>query len=159
MHDIEQAAGALFRAVGLDWVADDDPAPDAVLRSYIDGQRALVTEWDGTPVAYLVHSVVDDAWHVGQVSVHPDHGRRGLGRELMEQLAQRGRRQGAKALTLTTFRDVEWNAPYYARCGFEVMPEHEWGPELREIRRREGAAGLDREPRVCMRRTLQDTGR
>ena len=29
------------------------------------------------------------------------------------------RNSGIKALTLTTFRDVAWNAPFYARLGFE----------------------------------------
>jgi hypothetical protein len=30
---------------------------------------------------------------------------------------------GVQALTLTTFRDVDWNAPYYSRCGFRVLDQ------------------------------------
>ncbi|BFV60853.1 hypothetical protein KCMC57_up59570 [Kitasatospora sp. CMC57] len=48
------------------------------------------------------------------------------------------------ALTLTTFAEVPWNAPYYVRCGFEVIEGDEVGPGLRAIRAREAAHGLDR---------------
>ena len=58
------------------------------------------------------------------------------------------------ALTLTTFAEVPWNAPYYARCGFTVLDESAIGPDLRAVRAREADHGLDRWPRVCMRRTL-----
>ena len=61
------------------------------------------------------------------------------------------RRRGDHALTLTTFRDVEWNGPYYARLGFEPIPDEQLGPELRAIRDREQADGLDVLPRQAMR--------
>jgi hypothetical protein len=57
-------------------------------------------------------------------------------------------------LTLTTFADVPWNAPYYARLGFEITPPNKITPGLREIRQYEAAAGLDAWPRVVMSRTL-----
>jgi hypothetical protein len=45
------------------------------------------------------------------------------------------------ALTLTTFRDVPWNAPYYARLGFEVFAREHWGPAMRQRVAREAAGG------------------
>ena len=58
------------------------------------------------------------------------------------------------ALTLTTFRDVPWNAPYYARCGFHILDGDEITAGLETIRAREAARGLDRWPRVRMRRPV-----
>jgi hypothetical protein len=58
-------------------------------------------------------------------------------------------------MTLTTFADVPWNAPYYERCGFRVMAADEITPGLAAIRAAEAAAGLDRWPRVCMIRRLR----
>ena len=58
------------------------------------------------------------------------------------------------AVTLTTFRDVPWNAPYYERCGFRTLTEAELTPELAEVRARESEHGLDPETRVCMRLDL-----
>jgi hypothetical protein len=61
---------------------------------------------------------------------------------------------GLTSVTLTTFADVPWNGPYYARLGFEVVPDAEAGPGLLEVRRRERAHGLDAWPRLSMRRPL-----
>ncbi|MFD9264082.1 GNAT family N-acetyltransferase, partial [Streptomyces sp. NPDC059538] len=84
----------------------------------------------------------------------PDRARRGLGRGLMEHLAEFAARGGVPALTLTTFTEVPWNAPYYVRCGFRLLDDAGLTPGLREIRDREAAHGLDRWPRACMRRDL-----
>lgn len=60
---------------------------------------------------------------------------------------------GLPAVTLTTFVDVPWNAPYYRRCGFRPLPEPEWGPELARIRRDERVRGLDVGARIAMIRS------
>jgi hypothetical protein len=49
---------------------------------------------------------------------------------------------------------VPWNAPYYARLGFRILDDTAVTPGLRAIRRREAEIGLDRWPRVCMRRDV-----
>lgn len=105
-------------------------------------------------MAYLIADLVDGCVHIEQVSVRPDHGRRGVGRALLDYAATRARSEGAPALTLTTFAEVPWNAPYYRRCGFRILGEGELASGLRAIREREAAHGLDRWPRVCMRRDL-----
>ena len=61
---------------------------------------------------------------------------------------------GTPAITLTTFAAVPWNGPYYARCGFRMLPDDMLTAGLREIRRQEAARGLDRWPRICVRRDL-----
>jgi hypothetical protein len=58
------------------------------------------------------------------------------------------------ALTLTTFTQVPWNAPYYARCGFRLLDDDFLAPGLRKIREHEAALGLDRWPRACLYRAL-----
>lgn len=156
LRDIEWAAGAAFRDVGMPEVADDEPFTDEELGHYERAGRAWVAV-DGAdvPVAYLVAEPVDGNLHVEQVSVHPRCARRGVGRELLDHAAQVGRAERVPALTLTTFTEVPWNAPYYAaRCGFHPMTDGMVGPGLRAVRAREAALGLDRWPRVCMRRPL-----
>lgn len=61
---------------------------------------------------------------------------------------------GLPTLTLTTFADVLWNAPYYARLGFDVIPNRELSAGLRGLREHEAAIGLDAWPRVAMRRPV-----
>lgn len=93
---------------------------------------------------------VDGFGHVEQVSLLPSHARRGVGRALIETVGEWAAERGLSGLTLTTFAEVPWNAPYYERLGFRVLADDEQGPALREIRRAEIARGLDRWPRVAM---------
>ncbi|WP_231929553.1 hypothetical protein [Micromonospora inositola] len=62
--------------------------------------------------------------------------------------------QGLPALTLTTFRNVPWNGPYYARCGFRELTGAQVTPGLTELLAAEAAMGLDPAERVAMRRTV-----
>ncbi len=139
-------------------VADDEPPSVEELTTYQrDGRVWVATDDradDDRAVAYLLVDVVDAAAHVEQVSVDPAYAHRGLGRELIDTAAAWAARQGYESLTLTTFTDVPWNGPYYARLGFTVVPDDEAGPELLALRRHERAVGLDAWPRQSMRRRL-----
>lgn len=108
------------------------------------------------PVAYLLLDVVGGAAHIEQVSVHPSHAGQGKGRRLIEKAAEWATLQGYPVLTLTTFADVPWNAPYYARLGFEIIPPDQLTPGLEEIRHHEASIGLDAWPRVTMKRILSE---
>ncbi|MEU5462960.1 GNAT family N-acetyltransferase [Streptomyces althioticus] len=156
LQDLERAAGAPFRDLGMAEIADDEPPALEVLERYRTSGRCWVAagEGHGRPLAYLIAEPVDGALHVEQVSVHPDAARRGMGRTLLAHAAHRAREEGLPALTLTTFTEVPWNAPYYARLGFRTLSEPELTPGLRRIRAEETAHGLDRWPRVCMRLEL-----
>jgi GNAT superfamily N-acetyltransferase len=153
--DVEVDAGALFREAGMAEIADDDPGSVAELAEYqADGRAWVGVDVGDRPVAYLVAKVVDGHAHIEQVSVRLSHARRGLGAALIETLAEWARSRGLPALTLTTFAAVPWNAPYYERLRFRVLPEAELGDGLRAIRRAEAARGLDAWPRVAMIRPL-----
>lgn len=153
LQDIERAAGRCFHEIGMSAIAEDAPPALDVLDEYRRAGRAWVAADAGDdPVAYLIADPVDGNPHVEQVSVHPRAARRGIGRALIDHLAEHC--TNATALTLCTFELVPWNAPYYLRCGFRVLAEAELTPELRRLRRNEVAKGLDRWPRVCMRRDL-----
>jgi GNAT superfamily N-acetyltransferase len=143
--DIERAAGRAFAAIGMPEIAGDDPGTV----EDVAGAWVAVDEAD-RPVAYLVSSVVDGCAHVDQVSVHPSHAGRGIGAALIDHLAA----TSGRPLTLTTFRDVPWNAPYYERLGFRVV---EPGPELAALVRREAAEIPGDAPRVAMRREVAVT--
>ncbi len=153
LQDIERAAGAPFRELSMTEIAEDEPPTSQVLERYRRAGRLWVAADDeDRPVAYLMGEPVDGAFHVEQVSVHPGAARRGVGRTLLAYVADRAREKGLSGLTLTTFTTVPWNAPYYTRLGFRVLDEARLTPGLRQIRTHEASIGLDRWPRVCMRR-------
>ncbi|MYS88940.1 MULTISPECIES: GNAT family N-acetyltransferase [Streptomyces] len=155
LQDIERAAGLPFRDLCMPEIADDEPPSLDVLERFRGAGRCWVAvDERDAPVAYLVAEPVDGALHIEQVSVHPRAARRGVGRALLTYAAERAREEGLAALTLTTFTEVPWNAPYYARLGFRTLTEAGLTPGLREIRATEAEHGLDRWPRVCMRAPL-----
>lgn len=159
LQDIERAAGVPFRDVGMAEIADDEPPSLGMLERYRRAGRCWVAaDGTGRPAGYLLAEPVDGALHVEQVSVHPRAARRGVGRALLEHAAGRAREEGLTALTLTTFAEVPWNAPYYARLGFRVLPPDGLPDGLRRIVTEEAEHGLARWPRVCMRREVPPAG-
>ena len=145
----------MFAEIGMPEVADYDPWSVKELGAWLGAGRLWVVAGEADePVAFLGASLIDGCMHIDQVSVDPGSARRGLGRVLLEHAASQATAAGLPALTLTTFAQVPWNAPYYTRCGFRVLDDAEVTPGLRAIRRREAALGLDRWPRVCMRRDV-----
>jgi GNAT superfamily N-acetyltransferase len=156
LQEIERAAGSLFAPLGMDLVAEDDPPSLEELQVYAGEGRAWVhADADDRPVAYLLAEAVDGCAHLEQVSVHPDHEHRGLGRELIGALTEWAAARGLPAITLTTYVEVPWNGPYYERLGFRFLGDEELTPGLRRIRRAEADRGLDRWPRAAMRREIR----
>jgi GNAT superfamily N-acetyltransferase len=102
------------------------------------------------PAGFAVCTVIEGWLHLEEVSVHPDHGRRGLGRRLVDAVAGLAEARGLAGVTLTTFEDVPWNAPFYGRMGFQVVPDAEMPEWLAARLADEAASGLTR--RVAMRR-------
>jgi GNAT superfamily N-acetyltransferase len=155
LQEIERGAGEVFRHVGMNAVADDEPLGLGLLRGYVDRGRAwVIADHADVPMAYLIADVVDGGGHIEQVSVIPGHARQGLGRVLLDHACEWALSNGLKAVTLTTFANVPWNAPYYERCGFRRLPADDLMPGLLRLRREEADHGLDAWPRVCMRRLL-----
>lgn len=85
----------------------------------------------------------------------PEHGCKGVGSALVAAVEEHALRSGCVEITLTTFRDVLWNAPFYARLGFVAVPEAELDSELLGRLDDEGALGLERSRRVAMRKPLR----
>ncbi len=155
LREIEVLAGEAFRVLGMDAVADDPPPDAAEYEELVQAGRTWVVADDAdVAVGYAVADVVDGRAHVEQVSVDPAHAGLGLGRVLVEEIARWGVTKGLTEGSLTTFRDVPWNAPYYERLGFRTLSPDELGPELARLREKERAHGLDRWPRVAMVRDL-----
>jgi GNAT superfamily N-acetyltransferase len=96
---------------------------------------------------------IDGLAHLWQQSVHPSAGRQGIGRSLVEAVCVWASSSGYPAVSLTAYRDVPWNAPFYRKLGFRVLEE--LSPGLEVIRNREKEIGDDDvSPRVAMRKDL-----
>ena len=77
--------------------------------------------------------LVDGHAHLEQLSVLPELGGQGIGTQLLDAVAGWAQGQGHAEITLTTFRDVPFNAPLYAKRGYEIVPESDWTDALRDL--------------------------
>jgi len=123
-------------------------------RLFEEAQRAgglWVADVKGKVVGFALTSVVDGNLHLEEVDVLPEHGRRGIGSALVRTVCDTAGDRGLGAVTLTTFRDVPWNGPWYVALGFRDLRADELGPELCALVEREDTLGLRRAERVVMR--------
>jgi GNAT superfamily N-acetyltransferase len=103
------------------------------------------------PVGFAhVRMLADGLPHLEEMDVAPDHGHRGLGTALLRAVLDWFARAGHLQLTLTTFRHVPWNMPFYARQGFVEIDMRDLRPALDAIVRDETDRGLARGRRVVM---------
>ena len=109
---------------------------------------------DGAPVGFAHIEVLEPGIaHLEEIDVHPEHGHRGLGRRLVLAVCQWAATNGHSWVTLTTFRELPWNMPFYARLGFEEIPPKELSPALLSVIEDETRRGLDSRRRLAMRRS------
>lgn len=115
---------------------------------------ALAAEIDGELVGFLLALTMDGRAHIFEAAVGRRHQGCGYGRQLIAAFEDWGRASGYGQATLTTYRDAPWNAPFYARLGFNPFDVGPNRPELLALRAAERAAGLDRASRVAMRKSI-----
>ena len=145
LRSIEVAADGMFADLGFAPFATDD------VDHLADATLVLVA--GDPPVGFASVGLVDGSAFLRQLSVDPGLGSQGVGTALVEAVCSWAAAEGLPSVTLTTFRDVPWNAPFYARRGFvEVVDLSPGLAAVREHERRLGDDGLG--PRVAMRRML-----
>ena len=115
------------------------PAPAGVDRQL---SGTLLVAADAGEVVGFAHLTFPDGYaHLDQLSVLPAHGRRGIGAALVRAVMEEARWAGHDRLSLTTYRDVPWNGPFYARLGF--VEKHPLEPFQERQRAHERELGLD----------------
>jgi ribosomal protein S18 acetylase RimI-like enzyme len=153
---VERSAGELFRSVpGLEWVADDvDMQPQEYEPHIQAGSTWVSVAGSAGIVGFISCESVGSEFHIWQLNVRATHQGSGLGKRLVRTACAGALARGLAAVTLTTFRLVPWNEPFYQRLGFQTLTEATIGPRLAAILDAESRRGLPREHRCAMRLPL-----
>lgn len=148
---IEKSAAQLYgNAAGLAWLANGPLIAQAEHESRILQQSVWVAEADnGILTGFISTEIFGTELHLWELSVHADWQRRGIATLLIDSAYRHAITQGLSALTLTTFSDLAWCAPAYAKRGFEQLPQP--GPRLQDTLDAEALHGLPPERRIAMR--------
>lgn len=120
---------------------------------WADRQQAgtlWVAEFDGRPEAFLGATAHGDRLHIDEFAVAQALQGKGLGRGMLATVIDWARARGFAFVSLTTFRSVPFNGPFYNSAGFR---EWEDAPaEIRDKLAEEAARGLN--DRCAMRLDL-----
>ncbi|SLN43627.1 GNAT family N-acetyltransferase [Oceanibacterium hippocampi] len=157
---IERDGAQLYRAIGYDFCADGPVRePHEHARALNEGTILVARTDTGHgeaegPVAFAMLWPCDGRAHLAELSVRLAWQNRGVGRRLLDGAEAWARTAGYPEITLTTFRDVAWNAPVYARRGYRVFVPGLERPALRAVIAEEAGAGFHVRPRVVMAKRL-----
>lgn len=150
---VEVRAGALFAEAGLSDIADHEPGDVESISAFMRAGAVHVAVSDrGEPVGFALTGLLDGVAHLYELAVDPAHGRRGLGVRLIAAACGYGVSKGCRAMTLSTFRDLAWNGPFYARLGFNEVTRPNWTPGMHVLHAREIDLHLPVERRFFMRK-------
>lgn len=156
LRAIERAAQELFRGHPA-WSSYAALPMDtrALVEAIGAGRVWVALDADGNPVGFVGVTVEDGEVGIAEIDVLPSHGRRGIGAALLEHACAWAAESGWPSVVLGTLADVPWNAPFYARHGFEPIDPTQYTPALAQHHAHDRECGFPMHLRVYMRRRLQ----
>ncbi len=159
LPEIERRAATRYAERGFPREAFDEMRSREELEAGLaDDALWVAVDAEDRPVGFALVASVDGVSHLEEIDVDPDHGRRGIGAALVEEVCADARRRGRDFVTLTTYADVPWNAPWYEAQGFRVLGRGELEPQLAGVVAREAEELHAPERRVAMRRRVSYGG-
>lgn len=157
LAQVERSAAALFAQAGseLAWLAQGE----SLLRSTLQmlqqhGGVWVAADEQDAPAGFLAAQPLDGQLFIVELSVALPQQRQGLGARLLDAAAAHARALGCAWLTLSTYRHLPWNAPYYARHGFSEIEAAALGAGHALKLAREAQDGHDPALRCLMRKPL-----
>jgi GNAT superfamily N-acetyltransferase len=156
LAQIERAAAILFIDTPYAFLVDAEPLSlDFVRQRFQAGQLWVAVDRDDVVVGFAITREVDRTIYLQEMDVDPKHGQRGIGTALIETISDWAKFHRYGTISLSTFSDLPWNAPFYAKLGFRMLEESELTIGFQQIRRQEMEAGLPISERVIMHCQLQ----
>ena len=129
VRDLERRSTVRFEHTAFSHHIGEEPTDAAHLVQRVADGGFLVTVQDDHPIAFVIFREVEGWGYIEQIDVDPDHAGRRLGAALLDAVAEVGRARGWPGLTLSTYRDIPWNAPWLcssSRVRCEKLPLVSW---------------------------------
>jgi GNAT superfamily N-acetyltransferase len=114
------------------------------------GRLWVAASPSGDAIGFALVLEIGGFAHLDEIDVLPSCGRQGLGSALLDAVCRWAQQAGYPAVTLSTFRDVPWNAPFYQRRGFRVVAPSELSDDHVQLVVSERRRGLRTDLRVIM---------
>ncbi|GMN02108.1 GNAT family N-acetyltransferase [Erythrobacter sp. MTPC3] len=146
----DDAAGLLRSAPSLQGIPIPPTATADQHAKTIAKGRSLAALVEDKLVGFAASASAGRELHLHELSVLRAHQQRGIGATLLRALKIDARNSGFRAITLSTFRQIPWNAPFYERHGFVEVQNFEAHPHLQESLEDAVKLGIPAELRCAM---------
>jgi GNAT superfamily N-acetyltransferase len=155
LPEIERLAGLLFKTypgdLGIPEEMYEQPnSIETFTAAQMAGRLWVATTSDGEVVGFALVMEIGGCAHLDEIDVLPSHGARGIGSALLAAVCSWAKDTGHRAVTLRTFRDVPWNAPFYQSRGFRVADSSALSAAHQGLEVSERQRGLRTDIRVTM---------
>jgi GNAT superfamily N-acetyltransferase len=148
---VEASAATLFAGTPMASFVQGPTTPDDALRAGMAaGSLWVAADATNAPQGFLLAAVEGGWLHILELSVARAAQGQGLGAALLRAAIAGAPERGCAHLSLTTDRLLPWNAPFYARHGFAIVPPDGLPDWLAAMPAREAASGLDPARRCIM---------
>jgi GNAT superfamily N-acetyltransferase len=155
LTEIERAAANLFCDTPYAFLVDAEPLSiDFITQQFRSGRVWVAVDNDNICMGFAIANNVDGNAYLQEIDVHPNYGRRGIGRALIERVCLWAKSQNYDKIFLSTFLDIEWNAPFYLKSGFQILADDKLTIGCQQIRQKEAEAGLSIDRRGILYREL-----
>ncbi|MGD9639269.1 MAG: GNAT family N-acetyltransferase [Alphaproteobacteria bacterium] len=157
---IENEAANLFRSFVA--VFDDSlpPAPESYYHSLPQCAEVFIaTTQNNNIVGFVVVKTLDSQAYIAEIDVLPDYGHKGIGRKLLERAILWAQNHSYDYITLTTFKNIPFNAPFYRKLGFCEFTPDEKSSDLKKVIQNETEIfgdHLKENPRIAMKLNLRN---
>lgn len=155
--EIEKSAAQAFLTVPcLAWIADQAVLSQADHLELIEtGYSFVILDQRQQAFGFLYALKREEDFFIVEVDVRADVQKQGIGRQLLQHVFAFANKEDFKYITLTTFKDVIWNKPFYEKLGFEIIQNQGLPKYLQDTLDCEVVYGFKREDRCAMRKKLE----
>lgn len=125
--------------------------------SFIDKQAYwVVVDKDNEPIGFIMTRDLPESLFIHELSVSQKWQNKGVGKLLIQKIIDVAKEKNYPMISLTTFRYVPWNAPFYQLLGFSILTRDEAPSSLQSILEKEiSETGFDPKTRCIMALVLQ----
>ena len=151
---IERSAGDRLAATGSHPATT--PSEPSDFARFLVAHDVIVAEdaANGTILGYACGRDLGPLYWLAELAVGSAHVRRGVGTRLVGAVCAKAAARFHRAVGLTTYRFIEFNAPFYERCGFLAVSQQDHDDTLAERFKAEMPNGVRPETRCVMVRWL-----
>lgn len=129
--------------------SSDETLDSETLAHAIQNGLCFISEIDQKPVGFIALAKFENSWYIHEICVVEHAQSQGVGSGLLAYVKMLAEIQRIPSINLITFRNVEWNQPFYTQKGYLSMAESRLSEQFLKLWKNDNqyfAANL----RVCM---------